>query len=95
MEAKKGLEEENIYVSVVSMPSMELFEKQSKEYKDKVLPEEITKKLAIEMGTTFGWHKYAKDVVGIDTFGASAPAETVIKNYGFTVENIVERFKKL
>ncbi|GFZ32115.1 transketolase [Clostridium zeae] len=95
MEAKKVLEEENIYVSVVSMPSMELFEKQSKEYKDKVLPEEITKKLAIEMGTTFGWHKYAKDVVGIDTFGASAPAETVIKNYGFTVENIVKRFKKL
>lgn len=95
MEAKKKLEEENIYVSVVSMPSMELFEKQPKEYKDKVLPEGITKKLAIEMGTTFGWHKYAKDVVGIDRFGASAPAETVIKNYGFTVENIVERFKKL
>lgn len=95
VKAQEELEKENIYVSVVSMPSMELFERQSKEYKEGVLPKDITKKLSIEMGTTFGWHKYAKDVIGIDKFGASAPAEKVIEEYGFTVGNIVERFKKL
>lgn len=95
VKAQEELAKENIYVSVVSMPSMELFEKQSKEYKEAIFPEKITRKLAIEMGTTFGWHKYAKDVIGIDKFGASAPAEKVIKEYGFTVENVVERFKSL
>lgn len=93
--AQEALVKENIYVSVVSMPSMELFEKQSEEYKNQVLPKNIIKKLAIEMGTTFGWHKYANDVIGIDKFGASAPAEKVIKEYGFTVENIIERFTNI
>ncbi len=91
VKSQEELAKENIHVSVVSMPSMELFEKQSKEYKEEVLP----KKLSIEMGTTFGWHKYAADVIGIDKFGASAPAEKVIKEYGFTVENILERFKSI
>ena len=95
IKAQETLAKENIRVSVVSMPSMELFEKQTKEYKEEILPESITKKLAIEMGTTFGWHKYAKDVIGIDIFGASAPADKVIEEYGFTVENVVKRFKKL
>lgn len=95
IKAQEELVKENIHVSVVSMPSMELFEKQTKEYKEEVLPKNIAKKLAIEMGTTFGWHKYADDVIGIDKFGASAPAEKVIKEYGFTVENVVERFKSL
>lgn len=95
IKAQETLAKESIQVSVVSMPSMELFEKQSKEYKEEVLPEGVTKKLAIEMGTTFGWYKYANDVIGIDKFGASAPAEKVIKEYGFTVENVVERFKSL
>ncbi len=76
------------------MPSVELFEKQPNDYKNSVLPKGV-KKLAIEMGSTFGWYKYADDVLGIDIFGASAPAEKVIKEYGFTVENVVDRFKKL
>jgi len=95
VEAQKELAKENIHVSVVSMPSMELFEKQSKEYKEEVLPKNIFKKLSIEMGTTFGWHKYATEVIGIDKFGASAPAEKVIEEYGFTVENIMKKFKAL
>lgn len=95
VKAQEELAKENIHVSVVSMPSMELFEEQSKEYKEEVLPKNISKKLSIEMGTTFGWHKYAAEVIGIDKFGASAPAEKVIKEYGFTVENVIERFKSL
>lgn len=94
LEAQKALEIEGIHVNVISMPSVELFEKQSEEYKKLVLPKNI-KKLAIEMGSTFGCYKYADDVIGIDKFGASAPAEKVIKEYGFTVENVVNRFKKL
>ncbi|MEN8076009.1 transketolase [Clostridioides difficile] len=94
IEAQKALSNEGINVDVVSMPSIELFENQSEEYKESVLPRDI-KKLAIEMGSTFGWYKYADDVLGIDIFGASAPAEKVIKEYGFTVENVVDRFKKL
>jgi transketolase len=95
VKAQEELAKENIHVSVVSMPSMELFEKQSKEYKEEVLPKNIAKKIAIEMGTTFGWHKYAGEVIGIDKFGVSAPADKIIQEYGFTVRNIVERFKKL
>ena len=94
IKAQKLLASEGINVNVVSMPSVELFEKQPNDYKNSVLPKGI-KKLAIEMGSTFGWYKYADDVLGIDIFGASAPAEKVIKEYGFTVENVVDRFKKL
>lgn len=94
IKAQKSLASEGINVNVVSMPSVELFEKQPNDYKNSVLPKGI-KKLAIEMGSTFGWYKYADDVLGIDIFGASAPAEKVIKEYGFTVENVVDRFKKL
>lgn len=95
LKSQEELAKENIHVSVVSMPSMELFEKQTKEYKEGVIPKNITKKLAIEMGTTFGWHKYAGDVIGIDKFGASAPAGKVIEEYGFTVDNVVKRFKSI
>ncbi|MGV3075094.1 transketolase [Clostridium baratii] len=94
IEAQKSLASEGIDVDVVSMPSVELFEKQSNEYKAAILPKSV-KRLAIEMGSTFGWYKYADDVIGIDTFGASAPAEKVIEEYGFTVENVVERFKRI
>ena len=94
IKAQEALENEGINVDVVSMPSMELFEKQSEDYKNSVLPKEV-KKLAIEMGSTLVWYKYADDVIGIDIFGASAPAEKIIKEYGFTVKNVVDRYKKL
>ncbi|MDZ5720439.1 transketolase [Bacillus inaquosorum] len=98
IEAQAELAKENIDVSVVSMPSMDRFEKQSDEYKNTVLPAEVKKRLAIEMGASFGWGKYTGlegDVLGIDRFGASAPGETIINEYGFSVPNVVNRVKAL
>ena len=94
--AQEALANEGIYVRVVSMPSMDLFEKQSKEYRESVLPKSVTKRMSIEMGATYGWHKYVGFdgvVLGIDRFGASAPANQVIEAYGFTVENVVSLYK--
>lgn len=98
VEAQNKLREEGIDASVVSMPSFDLFEKQSDEYKQSVLPKTVTKRLAIEMGSSFGWHKYVGfegDVLAIDKFGASAPGEIVMEKYGFTVENVVNKVKAL
>lgn len=98
VEAQKQLSADGIDASVVSMPSMDRFEQQSAEYKESVLPKAVTKRLAIEMGSTFGWHKYVGfegDVLGIDQFGASAPGEIVMEQYGFTVENVVAKAKAL
>ena len=96
IEAQKILKEENIAARVVSMPSWELFEKQDEAYKEKVLPSKLKKRLAVEAGSTLGWHKYVTDegdVLGIDTFGHSAPAEELFKLFGFTVENVLKKAK--
>ena len=69
------------------MPSWDLFEKQDDAYKQSVLPKDVKKRLGIEMGVSLGWHKYVGDegeMIAIDTFGASAPGDTVIEKYGFT-----------
>ncbi|MGV9002787.1 transketolase [Flavobacterium sp.] len=98
LEAQKNLSEQNIYARVVSMPSWELFDKQNDTYKEKVFPCNIKKRLAVEAGSTLGWHKYVTDegdVIGIDTFGHSAPADELFELFGFTVENIVNRAKNL
>ncbi len=98
VEAQQALANQGIDVSVVSMPSVDLFEAQSAEYKESVLPKAVTKRLAIEMGATFGWHRYVGfegDVLGIDTFGASAPGEKIMEEYGFTVDNVVAKVKAL
>ncbi len=98
MEAKKALAEKNIDVRVVSIPSMNRFDAMSDSYKESVLPNECRTRLAIEMGSSFGWHKYVGldgDIISVEKFGASAPAEEVIKQYGFTVENVVNTFKTL
>lgn len=98
MEARKLLAEEGYKASVVSMPSMELFEKQPDEYKETVLPSSNKSRLACEMGSTYGWHKYAGSegaVIGIDRFGASAPGGELLKHYGFTADNIAEQAKKV
>ncbi|SFQ18864.1 transketolase [Desemzia incerta] len=98
LEAQKELKAQGKDVSVVSMPSMDLFEKQSAEYKESVLPREIRKRVSIEMGATFGWERYVGldgATIGIDKYGASAPGATVIKNYGFTTQNVVETFNNL
>lgn len=80
------------------MPSWDLFEKQDAEYKESVLPRSITKRLAIEMGASLGWHKYIGfdgDVLAIDRFGASAPGEKIMEEFGFTAQNVADRFLKL
>lgn len=96
MDVQKHLAAEGTYVRVVSMPSMDLFEKQPAAYKESVLPKQVTKRMSLEMGATYGWHKYVGldgVVLGIDRFGASAPAQQVIAAYGFTVENAVALYK--
>lgn len=98
MEAQAKLKEEGIAARVISMPSWELFEKQDAEYKEKVLPKNLKKRLAVEMASTLGWHKYVTDegdVLGMHTFGESAPAEELYKVFGFTVENVVDKAKAL
>ncbi|GKU75997.1 transketolase [Paenibacillus sp. L3-i20] len=96
--AQKELAEQGIFVRVISMPSWDLFEKQSKEYKNSVLLPEVKARLAIEMAHPFGWERYTGDqgdILAIDRFGASAPGDRVIKEYGFTVENVVSKVKAM
>jgi len=98
VDAQKALEGEGISAAVISMPSWDRFEAQSQEYKDSVIPKNVKARLTIEMGASLGWHKYAGDegdVLAIDQFGASAPGERIIKEYGFTVENVVAKVKGL
>jgi transketolase len=98
VEAQKVLAQEGIDVSVVSMPSWDRFEKQSAEYKNSVIPKNVKKRLGIEMATSLGWHKYVGDegeVLSIETFGASAPGEKIMEEYGFSVNNVVARVKAL
>ena len=90
IEAQKELLARGVDVRVVSMPSTFLFDKQEKEYRDNVIGISKDKVFALEMLSTFGWHKYADNVMGIDTFGTSAPAKDAIKAYGFTSENVVK-----
>lgn len=98
MEAQQKLQDEGIYTRVVSMPSWELFEKQDATYKEKVFPKNMKKRLAVEAGSPLGWHKYVTDegdIIGMTTFGESAPAEELFELFGFTVENVVKRAKAL
>ncbi len=96
--AQQKLKEQNIGARVVSMPSWELFEKQDAAYKEKIFPKTLRKRLAVEAGSPIGWHKYVTDdgdVIGITGFGESAPGEEVMKEYGFSVENVIKRAKAL
>lgn len=98
LEAQELLKKDHIKARVVSMPSWNLFEKQTAAYRDKVFPKSIRKRLAVEAGSPIGWMKYTTDdgdVIGIERFGESAPAEELMKEYGFTVENVVKRAKSL
>ncbi|WP_456265008.1 MULTISPECIES: transketolase [unclassified Bacillus (in: firmicutes)] len=96
IEAQKALEKEGIRASVVSLPAWDRFDQQSDEYKESVLPKAVRARIAIEMGASLGWERYTGldgDVIAIDKFGASAPGETIIEKYGFTVSNVVSRVK--
>jgi transketolase len=97
VEGAKLLAAEGIQARVVSMPSWKIFEEQTAEYKASVLPAGVPK-LAVEAGATLGWWKYVGldgDVIGLDHFGASAPGPTVMKEFGFTAENVAARAQKL
>ena len=98
IEVQKELEKINISSRVVSMPCWELFEMQSDEYKNKVLPPEMKKRVSVEAGATLGWQKYIGDngiSIGIDEFGSSAPGNIVLEKKGFSVENILNVSKKI
>ncbi|HDP1764693.1 TPA: transketolase, partial [Staphylococcus aureus] len=98
VEAAKDLEKQGKSVRVVSMPNWNAFEQQSEEYKESVIPSSVTKRVAIEMASPLGWHKYvgtAGKVIAIDGFGASAPGDLVVEKYGFTKENILNQVMSL
>jgi len=92
------LKEKGVDARVVSMPSFELFEEQSDEYKESVLPKKVTKRLAVEAASDFGWHKYIGldgDIICMESYGESGPYAKLFEKYGFTVDNVVERALKL
>lgn len=98
LKAQEILANERIKARVISFPSWELFEQQSAEYKESVLPASVRKRLAVEAGVSFGWRRYTTDegsVLGIDRFGESAPGNELMKEFGFTVENVVNKTRKL
>jgi transketolase len=98
LEAREKLRAEGIPARVVSMPCWELFDAESKEYRDEVLPPSIKARLAVEAGVRQGWDRYvgdAGDVVCLDRFGASAPGDVALKNLGFNVDNVLKHARAL
>jgi transketolase len=98
MKACEQLNADGVPTRVVSMPCWEFFDEQAQKYKDEVFPPRVTARLAIEAGVSLGWSKYVGDrgdTLTVDRFGASAPAEDVFRDYGFTVENVVKKARKL
>ncbi len=97
LDAAEKLAAEQIAARVVSLPSWELFEKQSPEYRESVIPANVTERVCVEMGAAFGWEKYAGTtgaVIGMRSFGASAPLKDLLKHFGFTVEAVVAAAKQ-
>lgn len=98
IEASDMLLKDGIKTRVVSMPSFEIFEEQDKDYKESVLPKNITKRVGVEAGCSFGWHKYIGlegDMVCMETFGESAPFNKLFEKYGFTAENVCAKVKNV
>ncbi|HEX9757204.1 MAG TPA: transketolase [Nitrospiria bacterium] len=96
VEAYDKLKADGIKARVVSMPSLEFFEQQSQEYRDSVLPPSVRARVAVEKASTFGWERYVGltgHIIGMKTFGASAPLKELVKKFGFTQENVVEAAK--
>ncbi|MBO1306971.1 transketolase [Enterococcus sp. 669A] len=98
VEAQKVLKEQGKDVSVVSLPSFDLFEAQDEAYKEAVLPKAVTKRVAVEAASSFGWERYIGNegkMISIDRFGASAPGGFVLEQFGFTVDNVVNTYNEL
>lgn len=98
LSAYEELSKEGVKCRVVSMPSWDIFEKQPQSYKDQVLPPDVSARISVEQAATFGWERYVGDkgrMIGMRTFGASAPLKELLKKFGFTVENVVKVAKEL
>ena len=98
LEAREKLQGEGIATRVVSMPCWELFEEQTRAYRDEVLPPDVNARLAIEAGVRQGWDRYVGaqgDVICLDRFGASAPGDVVMRELGFNVENVLTHARAL
>ncbi|HFI0273918.1 TPA: transketolase [Streptococcus suis] len=98
LDSQAALADQGTHVRVVSMPAQNIFDEQSVEYKEEVLPAAVTKRLAIEAGSSFGWGKYIGlngKTLTIDTWGASAPGIRIFEEYGFTVENVLDLYQSL
>ena len=95
LDAAHELEKDGLSIRVVSMPCPSLFDNQSATYQEKILPSKITKRLAIEMGASMPWYKYARNVKGIDTYGISAPIKYIHSHFGFTKEEIAKLYKSI
>jgi transketolase len=95
VEAAQKLQAEGKKVRVVSLPSWEVFEEQDEAYRESVLPKAVTKRLAVEAGSSFGWCRYASASVSVDRFGASSPGPVAMEKFGYTVENVVAKAKAL
>ncbi len=98
LEAAEKLNNDGIKTRVVSFPSWEIFEMQSEEYKESVLPKEVRARIAIEAGVSLGWHKYVGldgEIIAVDKYGSSAPQKIVFEKYGFTVANVLKKAKQI
>ena len=98
VEARQQLQKQDIQTRLVSMPSWELFDTQTEEYRRSIFPPSVRARLAVEAGATQGWHRYigeGGDVIGIDHFGASAPGPVLMREFGFTAENVCKRARAL
>ncbi len=96
--AGKQLQSEGIDIRVVSMPSWFLFERQSEDYKESILPSAAVNRIAVEAASSFGWHKYVGlkgDIISVNRFGISAPAEEIFEHFGFTAENVASRARAM
>jgi transketolase len=94
VKAKAVLEEKGVKARVISMPCMEEFNKQTQAYKDRVMPKNVKARVCVEAGSSYSWYKYAGEygeIIGMDQFGASAPAGVLFPHFGFSVENVVEK----
>jgi transketolase len=98
LEAQQQLQQEGVGTRVVSLPSWELFEKQSQDYRDQVLPPACLNRVAVEAASTFGWERYVGfkgKVIGMQSYGASGPAGQLMEKFGFTADNVVAKVKEL
>ncbi|MDQ6685352.1 MAG: transketolase, partial [Pseudomonadota bacterium] len=96
--AAERLRESGVAIRCVSLPSWDLFDAQPQSYRDEVLPPAVKPRLAVELGVSQGWERYVGDagaMLGIDRFGASAPGEVLLREYGFTIDNVVARAQAL